>query len=353
MKRIFISYSHQDKILVEKICKVITSLGYVPLWDEGFAAGRGFHEQIKTFIAHAHIFMPIITPSSNQRGWVHQEIGYAIALNIPVLPVALGALPDEMLREMHAIVLPDSPEKHEHTLRSKLTQGSIETFLAAYLDDMEASYETAPLPEDRAILMARYANQVRQLGKCAMLRQKGGLSSFHIPDNVITDPVWADRYGKNPKSSFHFRCQRNERMALEFHAREAGFKIIIDPRITYKSYGVLARIVRLRTLKNFLDSLTDDKKYQVAFWQGELLYESTTILGDWFYAESIAVTLTTGYRQTIFTRHAPSMQAKIDLFDREFSALLTKSGWRAEESRMRALKEIDRIIRGITATPEK
>lgn len=47
-----------------------------------------------------------------------------------------------------------------------------------------------------------------------------------------------------------------------------------------------------------------------------------------------------GYRQTIFTRHAPSMQTRIELFDREFNELLRLSKWSAESSRTKAIEEL-------------
>jgi hypothetical protein len=62
----------------------------------------GIHEQIKTQIDYAHVFMPLITPSSGARGWLHQEIGYAMALNVPILSVAIGQPPDAMLHHLHA-----------------------------------------------------------------------------------------------------------------------------------------------------------------------------------------------------------------------------------------------------------
>ncbi len=77
--------------------------------------------------------------------------------------------------------------------------------------------------------------------------------------------------------------------------------------------------------------------------------ESVTILGDWFYAESITPTPGAGYRQTLFTTHAPSMQAKIDLFDQEFSELLNSSGWRPEESRIRAIEKLKEVVSEIDA----
>lgn len=344
--RVFISYSHEDRPLAEKVCAVIGNLGLEPLWDERFAYGRGFHEQIKMFIAHAHIFLPIITKSSSERGWVHQEIGYAVALNIPVLPVAWGMLPDEMLRELHAVVLPDAQEDHELELSRKLTCASVDALLAGYLGEAHVSYETAPLSEDRALLMTRYAKQVQQLGRAATLRQKGGLSSLHIPDLVITHPVWKDRCGDRPKGAYQCRCQRDERLALEHHAREAGFKLIIDPHLAYDTYGPTARRVRLGTLIDFLSSTDNNPKYQVAFYREGGIHESITILGDWFYAESVSASLGAGYRQTIFTRHAPSMQAKIDLFDREFAGLLADRGWKPGESKAHAMKLLKEIAAG-------
>lgn len=338
--RVFISYSHQDRALAETVCAVIRKMDLEPLWDEGFAAGRGFHEQIKMFIAHAHIFLPIITESSSQRGWVHQEIGYAVALNIPVLPVARGELPSEMLRELHAVVLTGKSEDIEAELKRKLTRASVDVLLKGYLDESHAYYEAAPLAEDRTALMTRYANQVQQMGRTATLRQKGGLSSMQIPDEVTTHPVWTERYGQMPKGAFHCRGQRNERMALEYHARAAGFKLLIDPSMSYDRYGAEARKARLSTLIQFLSSLESDPKYQVAFCAEGGIRENVTILGDWFYAESVSPSLGSGYRQTIFTRHAPSMQAKLDLFDREFAGRLEALGWKPEESRDLALARL-------------
>jgi hypothetical protein len=346
MIRIFISYSHEDRALAEKVCAAIEAAGLEPLWDQGFAFGRGFHEQIKMFIAHAHVFLPIITESSSRRGWVHQEIGYAVALNIPVLPVAFGKLPDEMLHELHAVVLPRDEAKHADELQKAVTRASVDALLANYLDDANVLYETAPLSEDRAILMTRYANQVRNMCASAMLRQKGGLSSFGIPEVVINHPVWRERYGDQWKGDFHARCQRDERVALGHHAREGGFRIIIDPTLEYASLGPGARRARLSTLASFLHSVDDDPKYQVAFYQ-EQIHQSVTILGDWFYAESISSSIERGFLQTIFTRHAPSMQAKIDLFDREFSDLLVARKWTAETSRLKAVEHLEKLLNEI------
>lgn len=345
--RVFISYSHEDRLLAEKVCAIVGDLGFEPIWDERFKIGWGFHAQIKMFIAHAHVFLPLITESSSKRGWVHQEIGYAVALNIPVLPVAWGSLPDEMLRELHAVVLSGDQDAHDADLRRKLTRSSVDTLLSGFKDEGYALYEAAPFAEDRALLMSRYANEARELNRAEILRQKGGLSSLHIPNKVITDPVWQIRYGAMPKGAYHCRLQRDERLALEYHARQAGFKVIIAPDLPFGQYGPEARKARLSTLIAFLASTAEDARYQVALQPAERAAESVTILGDWFYAESVSPKRGIGYRQTIYTCHAPSMQAKIDLFDQEFAGLLDGLGWQPEHSKTLALAALKEVVASI------
>ncbi len=342
--RVFISYSHEDVELVQKIVEVIKNNGLTPMWDKDFLFGHGFQDQIKTFIANAHVFLPIITESSSERGWVHQEIGYAMALNVPVLPVTMGTLPGEMIRELHAIQLKDLDE-----LNDKLSRKIFDNLVNSYQEAPLALFQCAELAEDRAIMMTRYANDVLQLkhvlqlGAYGCVRQKGALSSFHIPKEVTTHPIWKQRYDKkHQRSEFYHRHLRKERLALEEHAQVKGCRLIINPYLTYKMYGTEARIARLETLAEFLESMPDDK-VQVAI-NRRMLNENLTIVGDWFAAESVSASLGRGYRQTIFTRHAPSICSRIELFDQEFKELIQELGWTAETSREKAINTIEEII---------
>jgi hypothetical protein len=342
--RVFISYSHGDLELVEKIVSAINKAGLLPMWDKDFLFGRGFQEMIKDYISYSHIFLPVITKASCERGWVHQEIGYAIALNVPVLPVTYGTLPGEMIRGLHAVQIPEDLQKIEQSLNKNIFDSLIES----HNDTSHALYQSAELTEDRTIMMAKYANDVLKLETVlgseayGLVRQKGGLSSLHIPDNVLTHSVWKERYGKLRTSQYHCRLQRNERLALEKHVSKSGCRLIINPCLTFDQYGTSARIVRL---KNILDFLENKKNYdiQVAF-NHKLLDESLTIVGDWFAAISVSAKLGQGYQQTVFTRHAPSMKSRIDLFDQEFDELLKEAKWTRESSREDAIEAIKEII---------
>lgn len=167
--RVFISYSRKDRKLVEELVELLEEIGLCPMWDRNFAYGSGFHDQIKQSITHAHVFLPLITKESSQRGWVHQEIGYAMANNIPVLPIAKGVLPGEMIQDLHAIQLQQSLEE----IRDVLTPETFRDLLKKHSDTGFTLYQCAELAEDRTAMMTSYAESVVALGAYGYVRQKG------------------------------------------------------------------------------------------------------------------------------------------------------------------------------------
>jgi len=339
--RVFISYSHEDKELVEKIVKTLEENGLTPMWDENFAWGHGFPEQIKNFIAHAHVFVPIITEASSKRGWVHQEIGYAMALNIPVLPVTLDQVPGEMLQDLLAVPWTNDLKK----LKTQLSRKTFDTLVRKAQKNSPPLFECAEFHEDRTMMMVEYATKVSELGFHGHIRQKGALSSFHIPDKPISHSVWKQRYGSYEVNDYRCRLLREERLALEEHARQSGCSLIIDPYLSYVKYGPEARNVRLEALLEFLEKNSIPReKVKVAINKRMPTGENLTIVGDWFAAESISAALGKGYQQTIFTRHAPTVRKRIDLFDQEIEDLLKARGIKSESSKEAAIAEIKRIL---------
>jgi predicted metalloendopeptidase len=104
-----------------------------------------------------------------------------------------------------------------------------------------------------------------------------------------------------------------------------------------------ARIRRLEWLVRFLKSMPPGK-VQVAFNPNLPDQRSLTIVGNWFAAESVSAAIGQGYRHTIFTRHAPSVQSISELFDEEFTEALKANKWKARESRNRAIRELQSLI---------
>lgn len=201
----------------------------------------------------------------------------------------------------------------------------------------------AHLPEERTRMITDYSDKISNIGEFGMVRQKGGLSSFHIPDDCILRPIWAYRYVPEIKSEYHKRLQRHERLATEKHAKRAGYKIIISP--DYVIYGRDPRAVaaRLETLIAFLENSGLNPSV-VAIQSRETSRESLTIVGDWFLAESVSFRQSDGFTNTFFTRDAFEIGRRTEDFECELQELLKQKEWTPENSREKALEELKQIL---------
>lgn len=372
--RVFVSYSHDDSTIVHVIAKYLEHECHLTvIWDQTFAVGRGFHEQIRDCIAHAHIFLPVLTPRATERGWVHQEIGFAMAMNIPVLPIAINASPGQMISLVHAVKLDaiSDTEKAQlaegldqsaaandlsvlkstklwQRLRENLPRQKMERLIHNHADTNLARYECADFHEERTSLMVRNANAAYDLQQKGLLvRQLGGLSSFHIPAEEPSNEIWNCRYGAEKRGNFHKKMQRTERSALERHACEAGCRLIINPYHRYAASGPRAYAVRLLCMLQFLRSWNHTAPLHVAINHRLGTHESVTIVGDFFSAIAVSGSASSGYMQTVFTTHAPSMKCRQEQFDQTFAESLKDWNWQAEDSRERAADEIERILSDI------
>ncbi|MHC1695687.1 MAG: toll/interleukin-1 receptor domain-containing protein [Eubacteriales bacterium] len=343
--RVFISYSRKDIDNVQKIAKILEQKNLTPIWDKNFLYGQKFPEMIQNYIAHAHVFLPVITAESSRRGWVHQEIGYAMALHVPIMPISIGELPGEMISQFHAITLDDKLTG----IDDLLTYESIKSLIENEYNPLNSTYCCTELAEDRAVLMVKLANDVIRMGQSACIRQKGGLSSYHIPNLPINDQRWGDRYNNGVQNNDnHCRNQLAERKILERHARESGCKLIVNTDLIINNYVKRAAVERLQTFLEFIEDMPDDK-IDIAFNKNLDFNETITLVGDWFSCEAFSRTLTQGFKQAIFTRYAPGMRSKIECFDSEMDYLLKKEGIKAGESREPAIKKIKEVIDDVKA----
>jgi hypothetical protein len=338
--RVFISYARDDKAFADRIVKILEENMLTVIYDRHIQVGHRFDEDIKKYIAQSHVFVPIITEASSMRGWVHEEIGYASALNIPVLPIVIeDQQPEMMLQMIQSVVidkdLKDAKGKLSHQIFDDLLQ-DCGSNLSTYLCCRQA--------EERALLMATYADDVWKLDFHAILRQKGGLSTFQLPDEVISNRIWDERYYPNTKNEYHCECQLKERRALGKHATEAGCKLIINPAIiNSKKFSKTSRSARFSIFRGFLAEMPDDK-VEVVVDPNLAFNESVTLLGDWFAAESYFRLENQGFKHTMFTRYAPGIRSKIEVFDNEFATLMVASGCKPGETRRRTIDLLDAIL---------
>jgi hypothetical protein len=312
------------------------------LFSETLPFGAEFSEVIKSFIAYSHVFVPIISKASQLSGWVQQEIGYAMALNIPVLPISLEEIePGGMISRIQAFPWNKGKSFTVQRFRDMLHRTNM----------MKDPYNLAVHRDDRFEFIRDFEMQIQSLSLdkdvYGHIRNKGSLSVFGIPNKSEFLNIWDGLYG--PQAADKRKLQgRKERQILEKHARKAGFSLIINPNIRFTDRDKVAVKLRIKTLLKFLEDIqktnreaAKDKKIKVVIALDKNLpkREHLTILGDYFYGETLSAQKGAGLRNTLFTRNAPSVAAKIEEFDEELRSKLKVSEKDSLDYAIRRLKK--------------
>lgn len=275
--RVFISYSHQNQALAEKVKEHLSQQGLFPITDHEIRVGEAFSEEIREMIECSHVFVPLVTPSANERLWVQQEIGYATALHVPVCPIAVGNLPSGMAEHIQGIHVKNKDNHYPtnarvmEVVRKRLTYEIIDDLLLrARRRPRHGRYECALYWNDRQEILvnlteaairdgcrlARKANPRKAATKAILgakacvlncmpnpssvrpaedrrlwrLRQSTAFGSFSIPDAALHSEEWYTRDPNRYRSTHERRLLRKERIVMERYALIFGCDMILDPR---------------------------------------------------------------------------------------------------------------------------
>lgn len=88
--RLFISYAHVDKYLVEKeIVSVLIDAGHDVWIDDRLQIGGQWAEQLFNEIESADAFIFAMTPESVASEWCQKEVNHALKLKKPIFPILL------------------------------------------------------------------------------------------------------------------------------------------------------------------------------------------------------------------------------------------------------------------------
>jgi hypothetical protein len=240
--RVFLSYAHADRERIEQLDTVLHHMGLLPVWDKNLPAGAAFDDEIRRQIAQAHVFMPLITLHSRERPWAHQEIGYALGIGVPVVPVAIGALPEGMLSGIQAIC----PRDDLSDLADGIKQAGLEALLLpsdahGELERLGITVHIAEFSEERTSLLVKYANEA---SKPSRVRQRAIFSSFSLPDARPTDRVWDLIELPKQRSEYYRVLLHEEQNILMEHARMGGCSLILNPFQDFSAVG--ARVHRIQ-----------------------------------------------------------------------------------------------------------
>ena len=89
-KKIFISYSHQNKDFVQNLVDQLEKDGNIVWWDfESIQGGLIWQKEIEKAIKFCQYFIVVLTPNSVNSDWVMNEITYALQEEKQIIPLYL------------------------------------------------------------------------------------------------------------------------------------------------------------------------------------------------------------------------------------------------------------------------
>ena len=100
MRQLFISYARENKPDVEALVRDLDALGYQTWVDSSLRGGQTWWEEILRRIADCDVFLVIVSRHTLSSVACKRELEWALALNKPVLPVAVERRPDALPRTL-------------------------------------------------------------------------------------------------------------------------------------------------------------------------------------------------------------------------------------------------------------
>lgn len=279
--RVFLSYTAEDQRFRDAVDDALRDLGLCPWCDKQLGPGRLFLDEIKQKIATAHLFVPILTSASTLRPWVYQETGFALGINVPVLPIAIENAPSAMLMGTQALIVRDDLSD----LKQRLREVDLESIILPLQPRPPVLYSVADLPESRTATLVAQGKSLKASVASGRIRQRALFSSFSIPDEPPTANVWEYLDREQPRSEYYRGLLREERKLLESQAKEYGCTLIITPLIDPAPVGPLVHRIRIETLIGFLESI--EKRLVEVVLADSFHAGNETILGDVLLARAL------------------------------------------------------------------
>jgi hypothetical protein len=344
--RVFVCYAHEDDGIAGSVAAALETAGLVVLLDKKLSSGIDYSRQIQDFIQSAHLFVPIITKRALQLPWVNQEIGFAHALNVPVLPIGIGVDPRGLIQNLQAISARDVSN-----LGQQLEVVDFENIVLAAARARRILVEITANAIDRPLLMVQYAEKVLSESEAwggGFVRQRAYYTSFSLPDEGIAQPIWRQREHGKPRPADFLRAQRHERQIMEKLAQRHGCRLIIDPhRNLFPGHGGGWK-ARLTVLRDFIGNRSIDVEVIPIDLQEP---HNEVLVGDRFLAGADSRLPGQGYLRTQFTWHAPTVLDRVRRFDEDFTDLCRSAGVTPHDSRGHTLKILDDLL-ALSEPPE-
>ena len=190
MRQLFISYARENKPDVEALVRDLHALGYQTWVDSSLRGGQTWWHEILRRIADSDVFVAIVSGHTLSSVACKRELEWALALNKPVLPLAVERLPDALPRTLSMRQIIDYSQSGREAAFA----------LAGALGTLPPA-PPAPeqLPEPPPAPLSYLSDLVEQVGQPEPLTQRAATSD---PDPVAARAALGGRRGASRRGRY-------------------------------------------------------------------------------------------------------------------------------------------------------
>ena len=310
MTRVFLSHSSHDIVLARLIVHILEERGIVCFHSErDIRVGEEFDSKLVHQIHQSALVLVVWSAHAAASCWVNQEIGIALAKQVPVWPMVVDqtTLQGAVFRRQGSDLSKHADPYQEITrLADEITKGFPREQFQPRVDQYLLGKE--PRTKHLIALLAQ-VNNARPEGY--ILRIAAAFSSF----GVSADADY--RVARYHSHEYH-ELLIQEREEVCRMARWAAVKVILWPERVYDEAFMR---IRFRNLLHYLESNHDDQHVQFVLgrhWgdNRHILDRNALVMG----VKSPGSTRP-GYDLTTVTYHGPTVTVAINEFDARFQDL--------------------------------
>ena len=260
--KVFISYSRDhDHVIAGLLAHALKKEGLNVLYDRRLKAGFNVVNNISQYITDSHAVILILSNNSVNSAWVNQEVGFARALDKPIIPIQVdsaGLQPVGMLSEINPLEF-----NLTDWFNSNISIDKLKEIIYTAVDEKETRVSVISTKEERTQkIIDEFKSLIHLLdkNKCPDNRQKIKLklykrTSFSIFS--VRKPLKEVSHRYNDKYWELLREQRRTIEAFIMHPDVTEVRLHLCPKGS--EYDDRIREIRYKNLIHFIDQYKDNE----------------------------------------------------------------------------------------------
>jgi len=328
--RVFLSYAREDEATAHLLAYILGQHNIECLIDRALKAGTKFDAALQEMIRVADAVLVLLTESSISSTWVNQEVGFAVACNKVIWPLAMA----ESMQPKGMLATTQSYSLFDWTDPARTIQNLITGLLETGRGEQDHEFHKR-LGLDRVItgkiertkfIVERLRQLLQEPAKRVTVYAQAAFSTFAVSD----DPMYKEAGGHS-----------DEYMSMLLDEKKLFHQLILRPTTLFKillwpvrAYEEKYLAIRYKTLLSWMQEVRDDTN--VEFRCAQYLGPNRFIVHGDFCFEGYKLHHTSGYEMNV----VKYQQSKIEEAVAEFETIY-QCACKAGETKGTAIRRIE------------